>query len=321
MARKSPTALVKMAFEEDVLRIAIADIQPLRLVTREMKKTPKYRRIAASMQEVGIVEPPIVARDRTKPGKYLLLEGHLRIDVLKDLGHTDVVCVVSTDDEAFTYNKRVNRLAIIQEHKMILKAIERGVSEERIAKALNVDVAGIKQKRRLLDGICAEVAEIFKDKYIAVQTFTEFKKMAPLRQIEAAELMVAMNNYTTTYAKSLLAGTPESHLIESAKPKHVKGVTDELAEVRFDLALRAHDEVWLSSAVDGKPPSESIMEDGQSITVHATDRAILKVGNAGALDVAFNGQKVPVRAAEGEVRTLTFTASGLQVPTATPKPN
>ena len=89
----------------------------------------------------------------------------------------------------------------------------------------------------------------------------------------------------------------------------------------FDLALRAHDEVWLSSAVDGKPPSESIMEDGQSITVHATDRAILKVGNAGALDVAFNGQKVPVRAAEGEVRTLTFTASGLQVPTATPKPN
>ncbi len=226
MARKSPTALVKMAFEQEALRIAIVDIQPLRLVTREIKKTPKYRRIAASMQEVGIVEPPIVARDRTNPAKYLLLEGHLRIDVLKDLGHTDVVCLVSTDDEAFTYNKRVNRLAIIQEHKMILKAIERGVSEERIAKALNVDVAGIKQKRRLLEGICAEVAEIFKDKHIAVQAFTEFKKMAPLRQIEAAELMVAMNNFTVTYAKSLLAATPQSQLIDSAKPKHVKGLTD-----------------------------------------------------------------------------------------------
>jgi transcriptional regulator with XRE-family HTH domain len=90
----------------------------------------------------------------------------------------------------------------------------------------------------------------------------------------------------------------------------------------FDLALRAHDEVWLSSAVDGKPPSEAIMEDGQSITVHASDRAILKVGNAGALDVVFNGQRVPVRAAEGEVRTLTFTAAGLQVQAAAaPKPN
>jgi len=90
----------------------------------------------------------------------------------------------------------------------------------------------------------------------------------------------------------------------------------------FDLALRAHDEVWLSSAVDGKPPSEAIMEDGQSITVHASDRAILKVGNAGALDVVFNGQRVPVRAAEGEVRTLTFTAAGLQAQAApAPQPN
>ena len=51
-----------------------------------------------------------------------------------------MVCLVSTDDEAFTYNKRVNRIAIIQEHRMILKAIERGVPEERIAKALNIDV-------------------------------------------------------------------------------------------------------------------------------------------------------------------------------------
>ena len=83
----------------------------------------------------------------------------------------------------------------------------------------------------------------------------------------------------------------------------------------FDVALRAHDEVWLSTAVDGQPPSESTMENGQSITVHATDRAILRVGNAGALDVVFNGQKIPVRAADGEVRTLTFTTSGLQTPT------
>jgi hypothetical protein len=43
---------------------------------------------------------------------------------------------------------------------MILKAVERGVPEERIAKALNVDVHSIVRKRRLLEGICHEVAEI-----------------------------------------------------------------------------------------------------------------------------------------------------------------
>jgi len=227
MARKAPNAPVKMAFEEVGLRIAIVDIQPLKLVTSAIKKSPKYSQIAASIQEVGIVEPPAVARDHTQPGKYLLLDGHLRIDVLKDLGQTEVVCLVSTDDEAFTYNKRVNRLAMVQEHKMILKAVERGVSEARIAKALNVDVASIKRKRRLLEGICAEVAEILKDKHIAIHAFTEFKKMVPLRQIEAAELMVAMNNYTVTYAKSLVAATPASQLVDTTKPKRVKGLTDE----------------------------------------------------------------------------------------------
>jgi ParB-like chromosome segregation protein Spo0J len=227
MARKTATAAVKMGFEETGLLIAIADIQPLKLVSAAIKKTPKYAQITASIREVGIVEPPVVARDRTDAGKYLLLDGHLRIDVLKDMGETDVVCLISTDDEAFTYNKRVNRLAMIQEHRMILKAVERGVSEERIAKALNVDVDHIKRKRRLLEGICTEVAEILKDKHIAINTFSELKKMVPLRQIEAAELMVAMNKYTVGYAKSLLAATPQAQLVESSKPKRVKGLTDE----------------------------------------------------------------------------------------------
>jgi ParB-like chromosome segregation protein Spo0J len=42
----------------------------------------------------------VVARDRGEPGKYLLLDGHLRIEALKDMGKTDVVCLISTDDEA-----------------------------------------------------------------------------------------------------------------------------------------------------------------------------------------------------------------------------
>jgi ParB-like chromosome segregation protein Spo0J len=227
MARRETSSVVKMAFEKAKLRIAIAQIQPLKLVSSAIKKTPKYVQIAAAIREVGLVEPPVVARDHSDPGKYLLLDGHLRIDVLKDMGQTDVICLVSTDDEAFTYNKRVNRLAMIQEHRMILKAVERGVPEERIAKALNVDVQSIVRKRRLLEGICPEVADILKDKHLGIYAFTELRKMAPLRQIEAAELMVAMNKYTVSYAKSLLAATPQSQLVEADKPKHVRGLSDE----------------------------------------------------------------------------------------------
>jgi len=216
-----------MGFEEASRRLAIGDIQPLKIVSDVIKKTPKYAQIVASIGEIGIVEPPVVARDRNDPGKYLLLDGHLRIEALKDRGETEVVCLISIEDEAFTYNKRVNRIAIIQEHRMILKAIERGVSEERLAKSLNVDVASIKRKRRLLDGICSEAAEILKDKHVAIHALVEFKKLAPLRQIEAAELMVAMNKYTIGYARSLVAATPQAQLAEGYRPKSVKGLSSE----------------------------------------------------------------------------------------------
>lgn len=227
MARKTVAPPVQMAFEKAGLRIPIADIRPLRIVTNSIKKTPKYAQIAASIRDVGIIEPPIVARDRSERGKYLLLDGHLRIEILKDMGEGDVVCLVSTDDEAFTYNRRVNRIAIVQEHKMILKAVERGVPQERIAKALNVNVDEIKRKRRLLEGICAEVVEIFKDKHVPINTFTELRKMAPLRQIEAAELMVAMGKYTVPYARSLVAATPREQLAEAFRDKKVKGLTED----------------------------------------------------------------------------------------------
>src|SRR5260370_10276890 len=191
MYRNSPPSPVSMGFENTGQRIAIAEIQRLKLVGRAAKKTPKYAQIVASVREVGIVEPPVVARDRSDRGKYLLLDGHLRIEVLKDMGETDVMCLVSTDDEAYTYNKRVNRLAIIQEHKMILKAVERGVPEERIAKALNVNVDSIKRKRNLLDGICPEAAEILKDKHVSINSLWELKNLAPMRQLEALGIRVA----------------------------------------------------------------------------------------------------------------------------------
>jgi len=55
---------------------------------------------------------PIVTRQKGKPKKFLLLDGNIRIEILKDLGIDEVICLVAIDDEAFTYNKRINRLVL-----------------------------------------------------------------------------------------------------------------------------------------------------------------------------------------------------------------
>lgn len=226
MSRTPEKRPVAAAFERETILIAIAAIQPLRLISDAVKKTPKYSQIQSSVREVGIVEPPVVVRDRSEKGKYLLLDGHLRLSVLQELGRTDAVCIVATDDEAFTYNKRVSRIAIVQERNMILTAIKRGVPEERIAKVLNVNVAHVRLKKRLLEGICAEAVDLLKDKHVPIAAFAELKKMLPMRQIEAAQLMVAMNKYSITYAKSLVGATPQALLVDAAKPKNIEGLTD-----------------------------------------------------------------------------------------------
>ena len=155
---------VAAAFECDLSRITLDLIAPLYVVSQQTKDTMKFKRIASSIREIGLVEPIVVSRDHKDPTTYTLLDGHLRLEVLKDQGATDTRCIISTDDEAYTYNKRINRLATIQEHKMILRALSLGASEERLAKALNVNIRTLQEKKRLLDGICPEAAVLLRDK-------------------------------------------------------------------------------------------------------------------------------------------------------------
>lgn len=130
---------VKIAFEQRIRLVSLDQILPSKMLTASVIDSAKYRRIAASVAEVGLVEPLVVTQ--VKSGStYTMLDGHVRLSILKEQGVDRARCVISSDDEAFTYNKRVNRLATIQEHYMIVRAMDRGVSEEKLARALNVDV-------------------------------------------------------------------------------------------------------------------------------------------------------------------------------------
>lgn len=101
---------------------------------------------------------------------------------------------------------------------MIMEAIRQGVSEERIAKTLAVDVAAIRRKRDPLDGICPEAVQLLKEKRASAGTFREMRKVKPMRQIEMGELMLAANNFSASYARCLLAATPQEQLLEPDKP-------------------------------------------------------------------------------------------------------
>ncbi len=228
---------VRVGFNSRGVTIPVGNIQPVKQLKPIVKASQKYHQILSSVREVGIIEPLIVF-PQTGNGSYLLLDGHVRLQVLKDLGQTHAPCLIATDDEAYTYNKCVSRIATIQEHVMILKAIKSGVSEERIAKVLNVDVASIRHKRDLLDGICKEATEILKTRQMSHQVFGLLKKMKPMRQIEVCELLATASNFSVPYTKALLAATKPDLLVDPEKHKAVQGLTpDQAAKMQREMEV------------------------------------------------------------------------------------
>ena len=222
MARK-----IEVGFDPDGIRVSLDRLMPLRKIGYESETNEKHKCIAASIRELGVIEPLIIYPQRGAAKQFIILDGNIRYAILKEMKKPDAFCLVATDDEAYTYNHKVSVVSPIQEHLMILKAIEHGVSEERIAATLNVDVAAIRKKRSLLDGICPEAVKLLKDRRVSVGALRELRRVLPIRQVEMAELMCDMNCYSAPYAESIYHATPEEQRLPEYRTKKDDGVTEE----------------------------------------------------------------------------------------------
>ncbi len=246
-------ATIPPAFDQRAIRVPLSSILPTRQPLKNVCKSSKFQCILSSIRELGVVEPLAVYPESLQDPdnvRYILLDGHLRFEALKALGVVDAICIVATDDEGFTYNRQVNRVSAIQEHRMILAAINKRVSAERIAQVLNVNVDRIRQRQHLLDGIAPEVVELLKTRMVGQAVFASLKKMKPMRQIEAAEMMVAANRFTGPYAEMILATTRQEFLVdckkirrsENVKPEDIARMEREMEKLQQDY-LTAEDEV------------------------------------------------------------------------------
>lgn len=218
---------VELGFIPEPLTVALDNLLPSRKTPAGLITSRKYRQILASITEIGLIEPLSVTHASAGIGQHLLLDGHIRLIALRELGHIEAPCLIAKDDESYTYNTRINRISTIQEHYMIRRAIDRGVSPNRLAITLGIDVSSIHKKATLLEGVCEEAIELLKDRQFTTNVSRVLRQMKPLRQVECVELMISANNLTTSYADALLAATPADMLVEGKKPKKRAGVTQE----------------------------------------------------------------------------------------------
>lgn len=234
--------MVCHGFELEGITVPLTAIHPIRQVKPADSAFGKYRAIVSSIKEVGLIEPLMIYPERGSRGCYVLLDGHMRLKALQELGHTDAFCLVASDDDAFTFNDKVSRLSLIQEHAMIVRAIEHGVTPDQISKALSVDVSKVRASLNLLEGIDGEAIEILKDKPVTAGALRLFRRVKPLRQVDMAQLMVSGNNYTRAYAEALIVGTPADLLVDRSKPKPAHGLSaEEVSRMEREMEVLERD--------------------------------------------------------------------------------
>lgn len=218
---------ITIGFNLNPLMVSIDKVLPSRVIPAGVTTTRKFIQIRSSIQEIGLIEPLSVLKADPQTKQHVLLDGHIRLHALQELGYTEVPCLVAIDDESYTYNNRINRPSTIQEHHMIRHAIKSGVTPERLAKALSVDPRTITRKAALLEGICPEAAELLKDHLFVADVSRVLRQMKPTRQIECVELMVSANTVTVAYAEAMLVATPAAMLVGGKKSAKLIGLTQE----------------------------------------------------------------------------------------------
>jgi len=81
----------------------------------------------------------------------------------------------------------------------------------------------------------------------------------------------------------------------------------------LSLQLKALEETWVRLDVDDQSGRGMTLKPGEDISVQASNRIRMILGNAGGLDLTLNGKKLEKFGKSGEVLTLIFTSKGMEI--------
>jgi cytoskeleton protein RodZ len=138
------------------------------------------------------------------------------------------------------------------------------------------------------------------------------------------EPSAAQSSQTSLASSAVKAATPPSKPISrSAETTLAQPVTvappaaTAPAGTLFEITVRPKETAWVSIKSDGKYVVRGIIKPPDVRTIRATNQVIFFTGNAGAVNVAFNGKNVPVAGGINDEQTLVFDSRGVL---ASPQP-
>lgn len=81
---------------------------------------------------------------------------------------------------------------------------------------------------------------------------------------------------------------------------------------RVVIELRTTHPAWVQWSVDDAPPQEATFAANEQKRLAGNSKVRLKVGDAGAVELTYNGKTIAPLGNDKQVKTVTFTAEGMQ---------
>jgi len=79
---------------------------------------------------------------------------------------------------------------------------------------------------------------------------------------------------------------------------------------KVNLEIRAKEESWVRITGDGRLLMEGILSPSTSRQFNAAKELVVKLGNAGVVELSYNGKPLPAFAPDTKTKTITFTPDG-----------
>jgi cytoskeletal protein RodZ len=109
--------------------------------------------------------------------------------------------------------------------------------------------------------------------------------------------------------KPTLVSTAQHSANRSLVPNAAAGP---LSRADFTVAVRAREDAWLTVTADNRRIMYGLLPANETRQFHAAQKLVFVTGNAGGVEISFNGSSLGVLGGEGERKQVAFTPAGIQ---------
>ena len=132
----------------------------------------------------------------------------------------------------------------------------------------------------------------------------------------ASEASAASSNPDRAQVKPAASpnGQPKTVAPEKTAARQLAPASDAAVPLQpgeFTVVIQAREDSWVSLTSDGKTILSDMLIAGTQRSIRGRKEVVVRAGNTGAVDFFFNGKKLAPQGDYGEVKTLTFGATGL----------